>query len=367
MKNSKSSFWYNKSQRRGILLLSFLIISLQICYYYIDFSSNIFITLNTTEINMFQTKIDSLKHIEVENRKPKIYPFNPSFITDYKGYKLGMNTQEIDKLLTYRKQGKYINSPKQFQKVTGISNSLLNKLKPYFKFPDWINKEKKNNHNIIKVFKGEKSNLNFCNANELQKIDGIGEKLSKRIIKYRNSIGSFKSKEQLQKVYGLKQEVVAKILNRYYIIKVETLNSNEFDNTTTTKDLNKATAIDLKTINGIGEILANRIIKYRTKIKGFYFSDQLKEVYGLSPEVIKKINSQFKIITKPTIKKININEATFKEILHLPYINYELTKKIFNYRDEFAEIQSLEELKKIEGFPIDKYDRIILYLTTEYD
>jgi len=57
-----------------------------------------------------------------------------------------------------------------------------------------------------------------------------------------------------------------------------------------------------------------------------------------------------------------VNTATFKEVLHLPYIDYELTKKIFQYRDEVAEIQSIEELKAIEGFPLELYDKIIVYL-----
>jgi DNA uptake protein ComE-like DNA-binding protein len=46
-------------------------------------------------------------------------------------------------------------------------------------------------------------------------------------------------------------------------------------------------------------------------------------------------------------------------------LDYELPKKIFEYRDEVAEIQELEELKKIDGFPVDKFDRISLYLTAE--
>ena len=60
-----------------------------------------------------------------------------------------------------------------------------------------------------------------------------------------------------------------------------------------------------------------------------------------------------------------MNTATFKEVLHLPYIDYELTKKIFQYRDEVAEIQNLEELKNIEDFPIENFDKIALYLKAE--
>jgi DNA uptake protein ComE-like DNA-binding protein len=128
------------------------------------------------------------------------------------------------------------------------------------------------------------------------------------------------------------------------------------------RDLNLATAIELKEIYGIGETLSVRIIKYRTSIKGFLDNDQISEVYGLKKEVLDELLQHFTVLSKPKIEKLNLNTATFKEVLHLPYIDYELTKKIFQYKDEYAEIQSIEELKNIEGFPLELFDRIALYL-----
>jgi DNA uptake protein ComE-like DNA-binding protein len=363
MKNLKSHFCYNKRQRNGILFLGILIILLQIFYYFFDFSTSKIDDLNTAKLVAFQIKIDSLKIIRIENRKPKIYPFNPSFITDYKGYKLGMKINEIDKLLAFRKAGNYINSAKQFQRVTGVSDSLFNAIKPYFKFPDWLQKSNTNSYKKSSKIITEKD-LNLVTEDDLKLINGIGNVLSKRIVKYRKSIGGFSNHHQLQKVYGLEEEVVAKIL-KYYTIKTSDLKVTKIEKIQI-KDLNKATAEELKSVSGIGEKLSARIVKFRKTLGGFLEKDQLNDVYGLKPEVIDRLFKKFQIQSKPTIKKLNINEATFKEILHLPYINYELTKKIFQYKDEFAEFQDLKELKKIEGFPLDKYDRIVLYLTTDY-
>jgi len=66
----------------------------------------------------------------------------------------------------------------------------------------------------------------------------------------------------------------------------------------------------------------------------------------LDKDVADEVLDRFTIIDKPQIQKINVNTATFKEVLSIVYIDFELTKKIFNYRDEVAELQSLEELKK---------------------
>ena len=62
----KSHFWYNKSQRNGILFLILLIVILQIIIFFDVFSSDKTIETNTAEINAFQNQIDSLKAIEID-------------------------------------------------------------------------------------------------------------------------------------------------------------------------------------------------------------------------------------------------------------------------------------------------------------
>ncbi len=323
----KSHFWYNKSQRNGILFLIILIIVLQILYVYGNFSSDELQNTKTPELLAFQHEIDSLKAVEIEKRKPKIFPFNPSFITDYKGYKLGMSVAEIDRLLAFRKKGKYINSVKEFQRVTKISDSLLAKISPYFKFPDWVTK--RNNR--------------------------------KRV--YSNVISSGVEKSHYNKNRSLSEVKTSRSTVTERILPVGRQGrSTVTERSRSTTDLNKATAKDLQTISGIGKYFSQKIIKYRDRLQGFTYKEQLYEVWNLDKEVADKALAVFKIVEKPVIKKINVNTASFKEVLKIPYIDYELCKKIFNFRDEVAELQSITELKNIEGFPVDKYERIILYL-----
>ena len=293
----KPHFWYQKNQRNGAFILGILIIVLQVTIVFVDFSSEDKVDLNTLELLAFQRQLDSLKTIAAEDSKPKIYPFNPNYITDFKGVQLGMSITEIDKLLAFRETGKFVNSKKEFQKVTSISDSLLNNISSHFKFPDWV------------LNRNKKKELTF--------------------------------QETKQSLYR----------------KVE--------RNISTKDINKATVEDLKTIYGIGEKLSERIIKYRSKLQGFSMSNQLYEVWGLEQETANKVLVTFKVIEVPNIKKSNINTLNFKELLKNPYIDYELCKKIFNYRDEVAELQNISELKNIIGFPLDLYDRIVLYLVAE--
>lgn len=286
----KSHFWYNKRQRNGIFFLLLIIGILQISFFFLDFSSNKPAQFSQNEIDEFKKEQDSLLNVAIKESKPKIFPFNPNYINDFKGYQLGMNVDEIDRLISYRKSGKFINSIKEFKVVTDVSDSLLNSISPFFKFPDWVTNKNNTTNDSFKQPKKE-------------------------------------------------------------VIEV--------------KDLNLVTSSDLIKIKGIGEKTAERILSYRDKLQGFTFEDQLYEVYYLDKEIADKALEYFKVLSKPTIKKININIASFKEVLSIVYIDYELTKKIFNYRDEVAEIQSLEELKKIDGFPIEKFNRITLYLVAE--
>ena len=139
----KTILTFSKDQRKGILLLFIIIIGLQVAYYFVDFSSDKKQSPEEQNWLSLQTNIDTLKTKENKNTYT-IYPFNPNFITDFKGYKLGMKTEEINRLLAFRKQGKFANSPEEFQKVTGISDSLLNVISPYFKFPDCVTNKNQN-------------------------------------------------------------------------------------------------------------------------------------------------------------------------------------------------------------------------------
>jgi len=108
MNTFKSHFKFTKGQRSGIFLLLLLIVVVQCIYFFVDFSFKE-ITIDENELKHFQNEIDSLRLVEIENNKPKQYPFNPNYITDYSGYTLGMTNEEIDRLLDYRKQNKWVN------------------------------------------------------------------------------------------------------------------------------------------------------------------------------------------------------------------------------------------------------------------
>jgi DNA uptake protein ComE-like DNA-binding protein len=277
----ESHFWYNKRQRNGILLMALMITGVQTFLYFSDdLFGNPAAVYDPAELEAMNASLDSL----LARKKPdkqRTYPFNPNYMTDFKGYVLGMSPEEIDRLLHFRAKGQFLRSARDFQAVTGVSDSLLRSVSPYFKFPAF-----------------QKKNQPPSNADEKA-------------------------------------------------------------------DLNLATEEDFRKIRGVGEILSKRIVAYRSLLGGFSLQDQLYEVYKLPEETAKRVLSNFEIRTPPVIERINVNTASFKEILSLPYIDYDLTRRIMAFRNEEKVITDLSDLKKIDSFPLDKFERIAVYLLAE--
>ncbi|WMI65907.1 helix-hairpin-helix domain-containing protein [Aestuariibaculum sp. YM273] len=286
----KSHFKFTKQQRNGIFLLLLIIVILQVTYYVVNRPSDDY-TVDQVVLEKFTHELDSLRLAKLEESKPKIYPFNPNYITDHKGSMLGMSNEEIDRLLNYRKQNKWVNSAEDFKKVTQVSDSLLEIISPYFKFPEWVTNPKPS--------------------------------VSKS---YANTEKTFAEK----------------------------------------KDLNTATAKQLQRVNGIGEVLSGRIVKFRNKFPGGFIADiQLKDVYGLTPEVIQRVCMDFTVKTPRQIEKIALNTATVDQLVTIQHIDYELAYRITEQRKLRDGYKSIDELTKVKGFPINKIDIIELYLSLD--
>ena len=289
-KELQTYFKFSKEQRTGILSLFIIIISLQCIYFFTDFSSKTESDPKKQEWLSLQAEVDSMK-LNRNNSSPKIYLFNPNFITDYKGYKLGMSVEEIDRLFEFRKTNKYVNSAEEFQQVTKVSDSLLKEIAPLFKFPDWLNNRKE-----------------FKSYNKFP-------------------VEAFAKKDKIVVI-----------------------------------DINEATKEDLIKVYGVGEAISLRILKQKEIIGGFVSMDQMTDVWGLSPEVIEKLNLHFKVLKVPAIKKVDINNASLKDLSQFHYFRYALAKDILTYRSMNGDFKNIEDLTKVKGFPVDKAKIISLYL-----
>ncbi len=290
MKLFKSHFVYDKRKRNGILFFAVLCLT---CLGAVTVVKKRAVSSSLTfkedaRIRAFQSEIDSLKAVELENRKPKIHPFNPTLLTDFNGYKLGMTTEEIDRVIRFRESGKWFNSTAQFQKVSKVSDSLLAQISPYFKWPKWMQEQRKSS---------QKSN--------------------------------FKKRWKTTQEKG---------------------------------GLNKVSYDDLVAIDGVDEDAATAIIRHRDKLGGYQVDFQIYSVYGVDKSVKRLVLNHYTVKNKPEIHFVNVNTATASDLATVPLLNFDLAKEIVDYRTLREGINSLEELKDLEGMTDFKYDIIALYL-----
>jgi DNA uptake protein ComE-like DNA-binding protein len=110
-------------------------------------------------------------------------------------------------------------------------------------------------------------------------------------------------------------------------------------------DINRADSVQLLPLPGIGPVFASRLIKYRDLLGGYTSVDQLNEVYGISQETVDGIANRI-LIDTAAVNKLDLNRATFRELLRHPYLEYEDVKAIVNYRDFARTIQSFQELQE---------------------
>jgi len=291
-----SQFFYRftKSQRKGVMTLCLVIIMVQVFYFVLsryDFSSEAEQSQAEKEWLAHQDEIDALKakHGSKEN---KLYPFNPNYISDYKGYTLGMTVAQIDRLHAFRKTGKFINTAADFQKVTEVHDSVLNKISSYFKFPDWVNKNKpaqqyasaerpSNTYPDKKQAPKPVLDINTAVEEDLVAVYGIGPAFAKKILRRRADLGAFVSMEQMDDFKDFSPEAIAGLKKNFMV------NANP---QVTTINVNTASLQQLARFPYFNRDIAKAILTQRSmtgKIVNFDELSKINDIFNYKSKIIR--------------------------------------------------------------------------------
>ena len=278
LKYIKSQLVFHRSERVGILLLLALVFGLLYVQIFVSFSEEVTFDVHSEEVLLLQQEMDSLRYADSLERLPKVFPFNPNYLTDYKAYTLGISPEAFDRLLAFRNKGLWVNSVAQFKVVTGVPDSVLHQISPYFKFPDWVTRPKlKRNYNKKKpaLSTSEKIDLNKATKEELQQVYGVGPVIGERIIKLREKLGGFHDEVQLYSVWGLRDTVVERIM-REFTVKTPTAIEK--------MNINRISASDLATIPGISFEFGREIWQFVRVREGLSDLSELLKIEGISPQ-----------------------------------------------------------------------------------
>ncbi len=196
---------------------------------------------------------------------------------------LGMSPDEIDSLHAFRETGRFLQSPDEFQSITGVSDSLLAEIAVYFKFPGQRSLRPEKNRGQLpqgRIVDKVRQDLNTASAIDLMKIRGIGEVLSARILKFRKALGGFVVAEQLYDVYGLDKAVADRVLEKYTVVKKPQIRLI---------DLNLASVEEISSSVYITNALARRIVAYRNINGPFEAWDELTKIEDFPIQQIDRI------------------------------------------------------------------------------
>lgn len=210
-----------------------------------------------------------------------------------------------------------------------------------------------------KAKENEKIVLNpvIFNPNNLAKKKWIEMGLPKSVVNtiknYESKGGTFKTADDLQKIYGLTPEMFDQ-LKDYIQIPIKEYSKKNIEppvdslyvkpKLSIILDINRVDSIALLQIPGIGPFYAGQIVKYRNQLGGYNSINQLKELYKMDSIRLQEW-LPYLTFKDTTLRLIDLNAADFRTVLKHPYLDYETTRKLFNLRNKLGRFAGLYQLK----------------------
>lgn len=197
-------------------------------------------------------KLNSANPVEkVEVTKAQLFFFDPNKASDEEFHRLGLSEKQITILRNYQKKGGCFRQKDDFMNLWGLTEHQKSTLADFIRIEVQTNLLKKDipSTKIILI------ELNTADSIQLELLPGIGEKLSKRIVKYRDLLGGFYSLQQLTEVYGLSKETIDQFSRQVTIDKTKIKKI----------DLNFADIREISRHPYLKNQLARKIVNFRSK------------------------------------------------------------------------------------------------------
>ena len=255
MAKFREYFTFTRSERNGIIVLLFLIILLIISIQVLP----ILINKEKVDYSSFENEVDNfISSIQYNDSSdvnknesafllsdPEYFDFDPNSVAESELKKMGISAKVIKNWMNFRSKGGKFWDNEDVKKIWGLEDSVFQKLLPYIKIKA-LEKNKINKDEIAKVWSTISNNeykksysdktdnsveLNSADSAALCSLYGIGPGFSKRIMKYRDLLGGFVSKDQLLEVFGFTPDMYSKIENLVYVdnLNVKKINLNKAD------------------------------------------------------------------------------------------------------------------------------------------
>ena len=349
------SFSYTSSQRKGILFLLFIVgfLALYKLFHNSVINNQKILPLEFVKIDKKQSinnKVGYATNINELDKNPNDWIRN-----DWKS--IGLSEKQITTVLNFKKKLGGFKSKEQLFSCYVLDDFHKKLLDSVVKFEAALKIEKSKQH-FLKIYQLEKPNyqLNLLyDSLYYMKQDGY------HCYFLKHSVSNIKE--------HFNNKSVSKIDEAKVLIDLDELTLlSKPKNTTELKiiyiNMNTADTNQWKSLKGIGSKRANRIVKYRRLLGGFVSKNQLSEIYGLNDSLVEEIKPKL-MLDSLKLNKININDASKKELATHPYISWNLANAILNYKVQHGEYDSLPKIKQIHLVNDDLYRKIVPYISLD--
>jgi competence protein ComEA len=237
----KDWFTFSKRERRAVITLLCLLGFIMVLPYFVPAKkTNIHIDKELqAELDQYKTEHpqnnDQSSFVSISDTTIKdtaittVFYFDPNTLDEDGFAKLGLNQKTIHTLINYRNKGGYFKTPEDIRKIYGLAKADADRLIPYARIAASNKKQttptksEKPAAVQTETHQFKKININTATAEDWKAFPGIGDVIANRIIKYRTSLGGFKSVEQVGKTYGLSDSAFQQI-KPYLLLKDSTEN-----------------------------------------------------------------------------------------------------------------------------------------------
>lgn len=307
----KDYFSFTNKERKGIII----IVAIILLFFFLPFASPYFtkkVSYNHEEFEKEIAQLNILKNDSVrrnnfynnyENeyandyslpagKKSELLPvavfyFDPNTTTANDWKKLGIRDKTIKTIQNYVSKGGKFYKPEDIGKIWGLSPSDAQRLIPYVRISilakEYASFEKKEFPKTSASYSPKSIppvDVNLADTSAYISLPGIGNKLSQRIIAFRNRLGGFYSIEQVGETYQLPDSTFQKI--KHYLI----LGNTQIKRI----NINTASVDDMKVHPYVRYNLANAIFQYRQQHGNFISVEEIKKIILVSEETFIKLS-----------------------------------------------------------------------------
>jgi DNA uptake protein and related DNA-binding proteins len=219
------------------------------------------------------------------SRKIETFDFDPNTAAVADWVRLGVREKTAITIQKYISKGGKFYKPEDIKKIWGLSKTDVARLLPYVsikniirEYPQYAKKEypEKSASYTMRVI--QKIDVNLADTSAFIALPGIGSKLSKRIISFRDKLGGFHSIEQVGETYLLPDSTFQKIKPYLFTSNSSIKRIN----------INTASVDEMKAHPYIKYNMATAIFQYRQQHGNYMNVEQIKKIMIITDEMYQK-------------------------------------------------------------------------------